>query len=364
MSSESRILNFSAGPAVLPEPVLTQLRDEMLSLPGVGMSILEISHRSGVFETILEQTLSDLKQLLQVPAGYQLIFLQGGASLQFSMVPMNFLLPDTQAAYVDSGSWARKAMCEAKREGAVSVVWSGKSEGYRRMPQQSELSLPAQPAYLHFTSNETIEGIELFEDWDLGEVPVICDASSDILSRPLDISKYAMIYAGAQKNMGPAGVTLAIVKEDLLNRSKRGLHTMLDYSTYVENNSLYNTPPVFSIRVVGLVARWMLENGGLAAMADLNQRKAELVYQAIDASEGFYRGHADKNSRSRMNLTFRLPSEDLETEFVQAAAAAGMDGLKGHRSVGGIRASIYNAFPLTGVEVLAGFMRDFARQKA
>lgn len=364
MSSESRILNFSAGPAVLPEPVLTQLRDEMLSLPGVGMSILEISHRSAVFETILEQTLSDLKQLLQVPAGYQLIFLQGGASLQFSMVPMNFLLPESQAAYVDSGSWARKAMCEAKREGAVSVVWSGKSEGYRRMPHQSELSLPAQPAYLHFTSNETIEGIELFEDWDLGEVPVICDASSDILSRPLDISKYAMIYAGAQKNMGPAGVTLAIVKEELLNRSKRGLHTMLDYSTYVENNSLYNTPPVFSIRVVGLVARWMLENGGLAAMADLNQRKAELVYQAIDASEGFYRGHADKNSRSRMNLTFRLPNEDLEAEFVQAAAAAGMDGLKGHRSVGGIRASIYNAFPLTGVEVLAGFMRDFARQKA
>lgn len=364
MSSEARILNFSAGPAVLPEPVLTQLQAEMLSLPGVGMSILEISHRSAVFERILEQTLTDLNQLLNVPSGYQLIFLQGGASLQFSMVPMNFLLPDTQAAYIDSGSWGRKAMCEAKREGAISVAWSGKSEGYKRMPKQSEMVLPENPAYLHITSNETIEGIELFDDWDLGETPLICDASSDILSRPLDVSKYSLIYAGAQKNMGPAGVTLAIVKEELLTRGKRGLHTMLDYSTYVENNSLYNTPPVFSIRVVGLVARWMLDNGGLAAMADLNQRKADLIYQALDQSEGFYRGHADKDSRSRMNLTFRLPSEELEAEFVKMATASGMDGLKGHRSVGGIRASIYNAFPLTGVEVLAGFMREFARQKA
>jgi len=364
VSSEARILNFSAGPAVLPEPVLNQLRDEMLSLPGVGMSILEISHRSAVFESILEQTFHDLKQLLEVPAGYQLIFLQGGASLQFSMVPLNFLLPNTQGAYIDSGSWGRKAMCEAKREGTVSVVWSGKSEGYKRMPQRDEIVLPENPAYLHLTSNETIEGIELFQDWDLGEVPLICDASSDILSRPMDIAKYAMIYAGAQKNMGPAGVTLAIIKEDLLTHGKRGLHTMLDYSTYVENNSLYNTPPVFSIRVVGLVARWMLENGGLKAMAELNQRKADLIYQALDQSQGFYRGHADKDSRSRMNLTFRLPSEELEAEFVKAATEAGMDGLKGHRSVGGIRASIYNAFPLTGVEVLAGFMRDFARQKA
>lgn len=364
MSSEARILNFSAGPAVLPEPVLTQLQAEMLSLPGVGMSILEISHRSSVFETILEQTLSDLKQLLNVPTGYQLIFLQGGASLQFSMVPLNFLLPDTQAVYIDSGSWGRKAMCEAKREGAINVAWSGKSEGYKRMPKQAEIVLPENPAYLHITSNETIEGIELFEDWDIGETPLICDASSDILSRPLDVSKYSLIYAGAQKNMGPAGVTLAIVKEDLLTRGKRGLHTMLDYSTYVENNSLYNTPPVFAIRVVGLVARWMLDNGGLVAMAALNQRKADLIYQALDQSEGFYRGHADKDSRSRMNLTFRLPSEELEAEFVKQATVAGMDGLKGHRSVGGIRASIYNAFPLTGVEVLAGFMRDFARQKA
>lgn len=364
MSSEARILNFSAGPAILPEPVLTQLRDEMLSLPGVGMSILEISHRSSTFEAILEQTFNDLKQLLHVPAGYQLIFLQGGASLQFSMVPLNFLLPETQGAYVDSGSWGRKAMCEAKREGTISMVWSGKSEGYKRMPRRDELVLPQNPAYLHITSNETIEGIELFEDWDLGEIPLICDASSDILSRPMDVSKYSLIYAGAQKNMGPAGVTLAIVKEELLTRGKRGLQTMLDYSTYVENNSLYNTPPVFSIRVVGLVARWMLENGGLAAMADLNQRKAALIYQAIDQSAGFYRGHADKESRSRMNVTFRLPNEELEAEFVKAATAAGMDGLKGHRSVGGIRASIYNAFPLTGVEVLVEFMRNFARQKA
>jgi phosphoserine aminotransferase len=363
VSSLARILNFSAGPAILPEPVLAQLRDEMLSLPGIGMSVLEISHRSQVFEEILNQTLSDLKTLLGVPEGYHLIFLQGGASLQFSMIPLNFLLPDTTAAYIDSGSWGRKALCEAKREGNTSIVWSGKSENYKRMPSFEEIKLPEQPAYLHITSNETIEGIELFEDWDLGKIPLICDASSDILSRPVDISKYSMIYAGAQKNMGPAGVTLAIIKDDFLAHSKRGLHTMLDYSTYVENNSLYNTPPVFAIRVVGLVARWLLDNGGLKSMAALNQEKANLIYAAIDQSDGFYRGHATPESRSRMNITFRLPNEDLEAQFIQASKEANMDGLKGHRSVGGIRASIYNAFPLNGAKILAEFMRDFARNQ-
>lgn len=361
--SDTRILNFSAGPAILPEPVLCQLRDEMLSLPGVGMSVLEISHRSAAFEAILAQTVADLRQLMAVPPGYQLIFLQGGASLQFSMVPLNFLLPGTIAAYIDSGSWARKALNEARREGEVQVIWSGKSEGYRRMPRRDELQIPDNVAYVHMTSNETIEGIEVFEDYDLGGVPLICDASSDILSRPLDISRYALIYAGAQKNMGPAGVTFALLREDLLTRSRRGLHTMLDYATYVENGSLYNTPPVFAIRVVGLVARWLLDQGGLSAMAALNQRKAELIYQTLDQSEGFYRGHAALHSRSRMNITFRLPSEALEAAFIKEATAAGMDGLKGHRSVGGIRASIYNAFPLAGVETLCAFMRDFARRQ-
>lgn len=360
--SDTRILNFSAGPAMLPEPVLCQIRDEMLSLPGVGMSILEISHRSLLFETILNQTLADLRQLLNVPEGYHLIFLQGGASLQFSMIPMNFLLPGTVGAYIDSGSWARKALKEARREGEVQVIWSGKSEGYRRMPTRDELQIPDNAAYVHMTSNETIEGLEVFEDYDLGEIPLICDASSDILSRPLDISRYAMIYAGAQKNMGPAGVTFALLREDLLARSQRRLHTMLDYATYVENNSLYNTPPVFAIYVVGLVARWLLNQGGLPAIAAQNQHKAALIYQVLDQSEGFYQGHAHPHSRSRMNITFRLPSEALEATFIQEAAAAGMDGLKGHHSVGGIRASIYNAFPLSGVETLCAFMRDFARR--
>lgn len=363
MPSQARILNFSAGPAVLPEPVLEQIQAEALSLPGIGMSVLEISHRSAPFEAILEQTLSDLKTLLQVPDGYRLIFLQGGASLQFSMIPLNFLLPGARAGYIDSGSWARKAMGEARREGEVITLWSGKAGGYRRMPRQEELETPSDLAYLHLTSNETIEGIELFEDFNTAETPLICDASSDILSRPIDVSRYAMIYAGAQKNMGPAGVTFALMREDLLARSRRGLHTMLDYSTYVENNSLYNTPPVFAIYVVGLVARWLLAQGGLEAVSELNQKKASFIYKAIDSSEGFYRGHAEESSRSRMNITFRLPSEELETAFVNQAAALGMDGLKGHRSVGGIRASVYNAFPLSGAETLSAFMREFARKQ-
>jgi phosphoserine aminotransferase len=362
--SQERLLNFSAGPAVLPEAVLTQLRDEMLSLPGVGMSILEISHRSAAFEEILARTQQDLKTLLQVPEGYQLIFLQGGASLQFSMIPLNFLLRGQCAAYVDSGSWARKAMVEARREGEIAVVWSGKSEGYRRMPHYDELKMPENPVYLHVTANETIEGIELFEDFDSGSVPLICDASSNLLSRPLDVSRYAMIYAGAQKNMGPAGVTFALLHDDLLARGRRGLHTMLDYATHVENNSLYNTPPVFAIHTVGLVARWLLAQGGLVAMEQLNRQKADLIYTAIDESEGFYQGHAAPESRSRMNITFRLRQQELEDLFVREAAALGMDGLKGHRSVGGIRASIYNAFPLSGVETLCALMRDFARRQA
>ncbi|MEZ0374160.1 MAG: 3-phosphoserine/phosphohydroxythreonine transaminase [Candidatus Sericytochromatia bacterium] len=357
-----RIHNFSAGPAVLPLPVLEQAQREMISLPGVGMSVLEISHRSKHFEAILAQAQQSLRQLLQLPDNYHLLFLQGGASLQFSMLAMNFL-KGCKAGYIACGSWASKAIEEARREGEVQVVWNGKSEGYVRMPQDHELEIGEDLAYLHMTSNETIQGIAYRHDPDSRGLPLICDASSDFLSRPLQMQKYAMIYAGAQKNVGPAGVTLVILRDDLLATRPEGLHTMLDYKTFTDSNSLYNTPPVFAIYMVGLVARWLQEQGGLEAVHAHNRAKSELLYSVIDASGGFYRGHAHPDSRSLMNVTFRLPSEELETRFVKAAQAKGLDGLKGHRSVGGIRASIYNAFPLDGVEVLADFMETFRKSE-
>lgn len=359
-----RIFNFSAGPAVLPLPVLEQVQRDLISLPGVGMSVLEISHRSKHFEGILADAKAALKALLRLPDHYHLLFLQGGASLQFSMLAMNFLRGGKRAGYIGCGSWASKALAEARREGEVEVVWNGKSAGYVRMPADQELALSPELAYLHMTSNETIEGIAFQRDPDSQGIPLICDASSDILSRPLEIEKYAMIYAGAQKNIGPAGVTLVILRADLLAARAEGLPTMLDYKTFSDSDSLYNTPPVFAIYMVGLVARWLLEQGGLEAMHAKNRHKSERLYQAIDASEGFYKGHAQPDSRSLMNVTFRLPSAALEEAFVKEAKALGMDGLKGHRSVGGIRASIYNAFPLEGVETLVDFMGRFRQQHA
>ncbi len=352
-----RIFNFSAGPAVLPEPVLAQAQRDLMALPGVGMSVLEISHRSKTFEAILADAKQSLKQLLKLPDNYHILFLQGGASLQFSMLALNFL--HQNAAYVQSGSWASKAMSEAKREGQVDVLWSGKSDKYVRMPAQAELALHSAVDYVHITSNETIEGIAFQSDPDFGDVPLFCDASSDILSRPLEIEKYAMIYAGTQKNIGPAGATLVLLRDDQLSRAKSGLHTMLDYRTFTESDSLYNTPPVFTIYCVGLVARWLLEQGGLESMYQRNRAKAAKLYDVIDASSGFYSGHAAADSRSLMNVTFRLANEELESRFVKEAQALGLDGLKGHRSVGGIRASIYNAFPEAGVDALVSFMKDF-----
>lgn len=356
-----RIYNFSAGPAVLPVPVLEQARDEMLSLPGVGMSVMEISHRSAAFDEIIDSAERGIRELLGVPDTYRVLFLQGGASLQFSMIPMNLLPEGASADYVITGSWGKKALKEAKREGAANVAADMADSRYTRVPAQDELKLDPDAAYVHVTSNETIEGVEWFTEPDTGGVPLVCDASSDILSRPVDVSRYGLIYAGAQKNMGPSGVTLVIIREDLVARVPDGMHTMLSYRTHVENKSLYNTPNTWGIYILDLVCKWVKEQGGLEGMRRLNEEKAQMLYDAIDATD-FYRGHAAREARSLMNVTFRLPSEELEKQFAKEATSRGLDGLKGHRSVGGIRASIYNAFPRDGVAALVAFMREFEQR--
>ncbi|MCA1593548.1 MAG: 3-phosphoserine/phosphohydroxythreonine transaminase [Acidobacteria bacterium] len=356
-----RIFNFSAGPAVLPVPVLEQARDEMLSLPGVGMSVMEISHRSKTFDEIHKGAESGLRELMGIPENYKVLFLQGGASLQFSMVAMNLLPEGGSADYILTGSWGKKAAKEAKKQGAVNVAADMADSRYSRVPSQDELKLDPHAAYVHITSNETIEGIEWQTEPEVGSVPLINDSSSNILSRPVDVAKYALIYAGAQKNMGPSGVTVCIIREDLLTRIPDGLHTMLDYRTHTENDSLYNTPNTWGIYIINLICQWLKGKGGLEGMSRENEAKAKLIYDAIDATD-FYRGHADANYRSKMNVTFRLPSEELEKKFAQEATAARLDGLKGHRSVGGIRASIYNAFPREGVEALVSFMKEFERK--
>jgi len=356
-----RIFNFSAGPAVLPVPVLEEAQRDMLSLPGVGMSVMEISHRSKTFDEIIGRAESGIRGLLNIPDNYRILFLQGGASLQFSTVPMNFLPSDGSADYILTGSWGKKAVKEAKRCGAVNIAATMADGGFTRVPGQDELSLDPGAAYVHITSNETIEGVQWKHEPTTGDVPLIADASSDILSRAIPVDKYGLIYAGAQKNIGPSGVTLVIIRDDLLQRIPDGLHTMLDYRTHVENKSLYNTPNTWGIYIISLVCKWIEDKGGIGGMERENDDKAQLLYDAIDATE-FYRGHADADSRSAMNVTFRLPSEDLEKKFTSEATAQGLDGLKGHRSVGGIRASIYNAFPRAGVEALVSFMKDFERR--
>jgi phosphoserine aminotransferase len=356
-----RVYNFSSGPAVLPLPVLEEAQRDLVALPGVGMSILEVSHRSKAFESVISQTEADIRALANVPSGYKVLFLQGGASTQFSMVPMNLLGAGQTADYIDCGSWAEKAIKEARKVGLVNVAASTKAETYSRLPRQEEIRLTPGAAYVHVTSNNTIEGTQYRAMPETGGAPLVADTSSDMFSRPLDVSKYGLIYAGAQKNLGPAGVTLVIVREDLLQRSvekNATLPTMLNYAVQAESGSLYNTPPVFPIYVVGLVAKWLRAQGGLAAIEKVNERKAAKLYAELDRS-GFYRGTAEKASRSLMNVTFRLPSEELEKLFVKEATAAGLDGLKGHRSVGGMRASIYNAFPEEGVAALVAFMKDF-----
>jgi phosphoserine aminotransferase len=356
-----RIYNFSAGPAVLPVPVIEEVQKDLLSLPGVGMSILEISHRSKTFDEIHNRAEQGLRDLMGISDDYAVLFLQGGASLQFSMIPMNLLPAGGSADYIITGSWGKKALKEAKKEGAINVAANMADSGFKRVPAQDEIRLDPNAAYVHYTSNETIEGVQFRSEPDTGDVTLICDASSDILSRPVDVSKYGVIYAGAQKNMGPSGVTLVVIRKDLLQGIPDGLHTMLDYRTHVENNSLYNTPNTFGIYIIALVTEWLKGKGGLKGMQAENEAKAKILYDMIDSTD-FYRGHADPESRSLMNVTYRLPSEELEKKFASEATAQGLDGLKGHRSVGGIRASIYNAFPREGVERLVEFMKEFEKK--
>jgi len=361
MTTVTRIFNFSAGPAVLPVVVLEDVQRDLLTLPGVGMSILEISHRSKPFDEIIAGCEADLRSLAGIPDGYHVLFLQGGASLQFSMVPMNLLPSGGSADYIVTGAWSEKAVKEAKRVGGVKIAGSTAAGNFTRVPAQAELTLDPNAAYVHYTTNNTIFGTEFPYVPDVGAVPLVADTSSDMFSGPIDVSKYALIYAGAQKNLAPAGVTLVIIRDDMVKRTPASLPTMLQYGVHVENKSLYNTPPVFAIYVMRLVLRWLIAQGGLKAIEERNTRKAGKLYAEIDRS-AFYRGHAAKDSRSRMNVTFRLPDEELEKRFAKDATAAGLDGLKGHRSVGGLRASIYNAFPEAGVDALVQFMQEFERK--
>jgi phosphoserine aminotransferase len=361
MPTSTRVLNFSSGPAVLPVPVLEQVQRDLVALPGVGMSVMEISHRSATFERIIQKAEADIRTLAGIPSSYKVLFLQGGASLQFSMVPLNLLTEGKTADYVMTGSWAQKALKEAKRVGAVNPTGSTEADNFNRIPRADECHFTPGAAYVHITSNNTIEGTQWKGLPDVGDVPLVSDASSDIFSAPIDVSKYGLIYAGAQKNLGPSGVTLVIIREDLLARSSKSLHTMLNYAVHAENGSLYNTPPAFGVYVLGLVMEWLIGQGGLAGIAAVNERKAGALYAELDRT-GFWRPTARKDSSSLMNVTFRLASEDLEKTFVKEATAAGLDGLKGHRSVGGMRASIYNAFPEQGITTLVDFMREFERK--
>lgn len=364
---EKRIYNFSAGPAILPEEVLLEAQKEFFALPGVGMSILEISHRSKTFDAILADAKAGIKNLLNVPDNYEILFLQGGASLQFSMVPLNLMPPKNKADYISTGSWSKKAIKEAKRVGTVNIAATteegeGDAKYFKRIPKQSELKLDPDAAYVHFTSNNTIYGTQWMSEPEVGNVPLVCDASSDILHKPIDVSKYALIYAGAQKNIGPSGVVLVIIRKDMLERSQDSLHTMLNYKIQAENDSMYNTPNTFGIYIIKLVTKHLLNLGGLSKMYEINKAKAKLLYDAIGSSNGFYKGHAEKDSRSLMNITFNLATPELEKKLIDEATKAGFSGLKGHRSVGGLRASIYNAFPIKGVEELVSFMNDFQKR--
>lgn len=351
MNPYHRVYNFSAGPGTLPVPVLEQVRDEMLNQAGSGMSVLEMSHRGGPYDRIHSEAKDDLKTLLGIPEGYQVLFLAGGASLQFTMVAKSF----GTGSFVVTGAWGEKAVETAALEGDVHVAWKGD----RTVPSRGDYEV--QGDYVHITTNETIGGVQWKEDPSF-ELPLICDMSSDILSRPVSVDRYSLIYAGAQKNMGPAGATLVVVADELLKRVPKGLPPMLDYALQAKNDSRYNTPPTFSIYVCGLVYKYLLKNGGLVGAEARNARKSALLYDAIDQTGGFFQGHADPAARSTMNVVFTLPNQELTDLLVTSATENGFDGLRGHRSVGGIRASIYNAFPEEGCVALAQFMRDFAQR--
>ncbi len=353
--------NFNAGPAVLPLPVLERVREELPELPDAGASVMELSHRSKRFETIAQSAENRIRTLLGLPEDFRVLFLQGGASLQFSMAPMNLLGENRRAGYLLTGDWGRKAFKEAQLLGDASVIASTEDGGFRRVPNADEMTLDDSAKYVHFTSNETIQGVQWASEPETADVKLVCDASSDILSRSIDVERYGLIYAGAQKNIGPAGVTVVIVREDWLPTTEN-LPTMLDYRTHIKSRSLYNTPNTFGIYLVDLVCEWIANLGGLSAIEKRNQEKAKLIYDCIDHSDGFYRGHAEIDSRSQMNVTFRLREESLEAQFLSEAAAHDMMGLPGHRDVGGVRASLYNALPIESAQVLAGFMNEFAQK--
>jgi phosphoserine aminotransferase len=356
---DNRIYNLSAGPAILPLEVLKEAQEDFISYKGCGMSVMEMSHRSKIYDDIIKTTEKDIRTLLDINEDYSVLFVQGGATLQFSMIPMNFMPPKNKADYILTGSWSKKAAKEAKRVGLVNIAGTSEDSNFNKLPKQSDLILDPDASYVHYTSNNTIFGTQYKTEPEVGNVPLICDASSDILHKKIDVTKYGLIYAGAQKNMGPAGCALVIVKKSLLDRCPEELHTYLNYNTHASKDSMYNTPPTYTIYIIGLVAKWLLNMGGLDKMFEINKEKAGLLYNFIDESDGFYSGTAAKEDRSLMNITFRLASEELEKNFISDSVEKGFTNLKGHRSVGGCRASIYNAFPKEGVEALIEYMKDF-----
>jgi phosphoserine aminotransferase len=358
-----RVYNFNPGPATLPLTVLQEAQKELLDYRGLGMSVMEMSHRSREFEEIVNSAEALMLELLGLSTEYQVLFLQGGASLQFAMIPLNFLPPGATADYILTGSFATKALQEAEKLGKTHVAASAKNSNFRSIPSQDEIKFSESPAYVHITSNNTIYGTQWKYIPDCGEVPLVADMSSDILSRELEMTRFSLVYAGAQKNLGPAGVTVVIIKKSLLEGASKNIPAILSYKAHAEARSLYNTPSSFSVYILRLVLNWVKEKGGLKAIGELNKKKAALIYDVIDASEGFYRGHALREDRSDMNVTFRLPDDNREKAFAEEAAKEGLIGLKGHRSVGGIRASLYNAMPLEGVEALAQFMKEFLNRK-
>jgi phosphoserine aminotransferase len=357
----SRVFNFSAGPAMLPEEVLTQARDEMLDWNGSGMCVAEMSHRGKEYMSIAAEAEKDLRELMNIPANYKVLFLQGGASSQFAMIPMNLLRGKESADYINTGEWSKKAIKEAKKYGKVNVAGSSEAGNFTSVPSQSELKLDPNAAYVHYTPNETIGGVEFPYLPETNGVPLVADMSSTLLSRPIDVTKFGLIYAGAQKNIGPAGLTIVILRDDLIGQTLAGTPTMFDYKIHADNESMYNTPPTYAWYLAGLVFKWLKRIGGLEGMAAINQRKAQKLYDAIDAS-GFYKNPVDVACRSWMNVPFTLPKAELDEAFIKEAKKAGLTTLKGHRSVGGMRASIYNAMPEAGVDALVAFMRDFAKR--
>ncbi len=355
-----RIYNFSPGPATLPYEVLVQAAKDIVNFKDRGIGLIEMSHRSKEFIQVVDECEALLRELLSIPDNYKVLFLQGGASTQFAMVPMNLLGPGKTACYLNTGTWSKKAIKEAKLFGTVDVAYTSEQTNFDHVPAAGDYTIPAEAEYLYFVSNNTIFGTQFHSMPETDKV-MVCDMSSDILSRPVDVSRFGLIFAGAQKNMGPAGCTVVIIRQDLLDRTPENIPTMFRYKTHADKGSMFNTPPCFAIYTIGLVLKWLKKIGGLPAIEQINKDKAALLYQAIDANS-FYRGHARKDSRSLMNITFNLPTPELEAKFVREATAVSLDGLKGHRSVGGCRASIYNAFPHEGVERLVEFMEEFARQ--